>query len=443
MIGGLSRRVASDPTCEPQGSSQSRVQIWGAERPNLGNATQIFLTEEGKHGQMFDSLGKTFNLNRFIANGVGPIMISKKSLPLFLLLLAVVVMVFCKPRPTAAANAAGNATSEVDALKAFADLHPIDAHVHVFRTAPEFQAMLEQERLTLLNILVVDDTWAPRKELQPQIDDAWKLVHSSKGHVFLCTTFDGYKFNSPTFTEDSVRQINRDFNDGAISVKIWKTFGMEIKDSNGKYVLPDDPKLQPIFEDIAKHDKTLLAHLAEPDLAWEPLDVKKDPLAQYYIENPQWHMLNKPGVPSKKEILEARDHILEKNPNLRVVGVHLGSMERDLDDIARHLDKYPNFAVDTAARMEYLMYGDREKVRTFLIKYQDRVIYGTDLDVNPDAKVEESVKEWKETYVNDWKFFATDETFQVEGRTVHGLKLPKDVLQKIYRTNAQHWIKGL
>lgn len=328
-------------------------------------------------------------------------------------------------------------------LKGFAALHPIDAHVHVFKSGPEFQEMLDQEHLTLLNILVVDDTWAPRNKLQPQIDDAWKLVHSSKGHVFLCTTFDGYQFDSPSFIEGSIRHIDRDFKDGAVGVKIWKTFGMEIKDANGKYVLPDDPKLKPIYEDIAKHDKTLLAHLAEPDLAWEPLDVKKDPLAQYYIENPQWHMLNKPGVPSKEKILEARDYVLEQNPKLRVVGVHLGSMEKNLDDIARHLDKYPNFAVDTAARMEYLMYGDREKVRDFLVKYQDRVIYGTDLDVNPDVNIADSVKTWKRTYTNDWRFFATDEKFQVEGRMVHGLKLPNDVLSKIYRGNAERWIHGL
>jgi|SRR6266478_6792628 hypothetical protein len=98
------------------------------------------------------------------------------------------------------AQAAPKNTSEEEALKAFAALHPIDAHVHVFKTAPEFQGMLEQEQLTLLNVLVVDDTWAPRNQLQPQIDDAWKLVHSSHGHVLLCTTFDGYKFNAPTFT---------------------------------------------------------------------------------------------------------------------------------------------------------------------------------------------------------------------------------------------------
>jgi predicted TIM-barrel fold metal-dependent hydrolase len=361
-----------------------------------------------------------------------------------LMLLAVVLLVgLCGISFRQPGTARASAASAPDALQDFRVLHPIDAHVHVFKTDARFQAMLERDNLTVLDILVVDDTWAPRKQLQPQIDEAWKLVRSSNGHVFLCTTFDGYQFKAPTFTADSIRQIDRDLRDGAIGVKIWKTFGMEIKDGNGKYVLPDDPKLQPFFEEIEKQDRTLVAHLAEPDVAWQPIDVKKDPVGQYYLDNPQWHMLNKPAVPSKRKILEARDRILERNPKLRMVGVHLGSMESNFDEIARHLDKYPNFAVGTAGRMEYLMFGDSATVRNFLMKYQDRVIYGTDLDVNPDADVAESVTEWEQTYVNDWKFFATDATFKVEGRTVHGLQLPTEVLQKLYRANAQHWIKGL
>jgi predicted TIM-barrel fold metal-dependent hydrolase len=338
---------------------------------------------------------------------------------------------------------ASETTNDDNALKTLAAIRPIDAHVHVFRTAPEFQKMLEDEHLTLLDILVVDDTWAPRKELQPQIEAAWNLVHGSHGHIRLCTTFDPFQFNTPGFPTASIRQINRDFRNGAVAMKIWKNIGMEVKNGEGQYVLPDDLKLQPIFADLASKNKTLLAHLAEPDLAWQPLDVNKDPLAEYYLENPQWHMLNKPGVPSKQAILQARDHILERNPDLRVIGVHLGSMERDLDGLARCLDRHPNFAVDTAARMEYLEFGDRDQVRAFLIRYQDRVIYGTDLDVNPDADVKQSVQEWKQTYASDWKFLATDQTLQIDGRIVRGLKLPPDVLQKIYRTNAQRWINGL
>lgn len=334
-------------------------------------------------------------------------------------------------------------TGDQAALRSLAALQPIDAHVHIFKTDPAFQEFLQQENLTLLNILVVDDTLPYRKELQSQIDDALRLVRSSHGHVFLCTTFDPFKFNEASFIADSIKQIDRNFKDGAVAVKIWKNVGMEIKDRNSKFILPDDPKFRPIFQEIARHNKTLLAHLAEPDLAWQPLDPKIDPLSTYYMENPQWHMLNKSGIPSKKQILGARDRVLAQNPNLRIVGVHLGSMEKDLDDIAKHLDRYANFAVDTAARMEYLMYGPTDTVRNFLIKYQDRVLYGTDLDLLATANIQEGINEWRSTYIRDWKFFATDERFEVESHMVQGLKLPNDVLHKLYRANAQHWIKGL
>jgi hypothetical protein len=224
-------------------------------------------------------------------------------------------------------------------------------HVHVFKTDPALQSMLEKLNLKLMNILVMDDTLSYRKELQPQIDDAWKLVRSSKGHVALCTTFDPYKFNDPTFPKEAIQQIERDFKDGAIAVKIWKNIGMEIKDANGKYIMPDDPKFAPIYASIQKHGKTLMSHVAEPNVAWGPPD-PSDPSWPYYKENPQWLVGDKPGFPAKNTILEARDHILEQNPKLRMVGVHLGSMEKDLDGIASRFDRYPNFAIDTAARME-------------------------------------------------------------------------------------------
>ncbi len=333
-------------------------------------------------------------------------------------------------------------TGDEQALKSMAALHPIDAHVHVFKSGPEFQTMLEQLNLKLLNILVMDDTLTYRKQLQPQVDDALALMRSSRGHIALCTTFDPYKIDSPTFTEDAIKQVNQNFAQGAIAVKIWKNIGMEIKDRNGKYIMADDPKFEPIYQDIQQQGKTLLAHQAEPDVAWGPPD-PADPSWSYYQENPQWYLGDKQGFPSKKTILAARDHVLELNPKLRVVGVHLGSMEKSLDDMASHLDRYPNFAIDMAARMEYLMLMPTEQVRNFLVKYQDRVLYGTDLDVLASADVSKSVKEWRETYVRDWKFLATDEMVKVGNKQVRGLKLPRSVLRKIMHDNAAKWIPGL
>jgi hypothetical protein len=355
---------------------------------------------------------------------------------------ALSVALSCAAQTPASASAPARPSDDDGALRAFAAIRPIDVHVHVFKTDPVFQKMLEQLNVKLLNILVMDDTLPYRKQLQPQIDDAGALVRSSRGHIALCTTFDPYKFESASFGADAIKQIDRDFAEGAVAVKIWKNIGMEIKDSSGQYVMADDPKFEPIYQDIANHGKTLMTHLAEPDVAWGPPDAS-DPSWSYYQENPQWYVADRPGFPSKQKILEARDHVLRNNPKLRMVGVHLGSMERDLDNIARHLDKYPNFAIDTAARMDYLMLTPTEKVRAFLIKYQDRVLYGTDLDLLPDATFPDVLKDWQSTYARDWKFLATGETFNVEGKPVHGLNLPRPVLEKIFHSNAIRWIPGL
>jgi predicted TIM-barrel fold metal-dependent hydrolase len=337
---------------------------------------------------------------------------------------------------------AAPAKDEAQILGAFAALHPIDTHVHIFKTDPAFQSMLEKLNLKVLNILVMDDTMKERKELKPQVDEALSLMRGSHGHIAFCTTFDPYKFNSPTFTKDAIEQINQNFADGAIAVKLWKNVGMEIKDANGKYILADNPKFEPIYQDIQKNGKTLLTHQAEPNVAWGPPD-PSDPSWSYYKENPQWYLGDKQGYPSKQEILTARDHILANNPKLKMVGVHLGSMEKSLQDMAQHLDKYPNFAIDTAARMDYLMLMPHDDVRNFLIKYQDRVVYGTDLDVNEDANVAESIKDWQSAYVRDYKFLATDETQTVMGKESKGLNLPKAVLQKIFHDNAKKWIPGM
>ena len=170
---------------------------------------------------------------------------------------------------------------------------------------------------------------------------------------------------------------------------------MEIKTSDGKFVIPDDPKLNSIYEDIDRHGKTLMALLAEPDVAWGPPD-PSDPSWSYYQENPQWFLYGKCRFSSKKQILQARDHVLAEHPHLRDGQDSIwGSMEKDLDGITSELEKYPNFAVDTAARMDYLMLAPREHARAFFIKNQDRILYGTDLDLLASANVQDSLKDWK------------------------------------------------
>ena len=217
---------------------------------------------------------------------------------------------------------------------------------------------------------------------------------------------------------------------------------MEIKDSSGKYLLPDDPIFQPIYHDIAEPNKTLIIHAAAVDAAWQPQS--QDPSGFRYFEaNPQWDMSTKPDAPHKKDILDARDRLLAENPNLRVVAPHLGSMEAQLDELGMRLDRYPNFAVDVSARVHNLTLLPPETVRAFLIKYQDRVLYGTDLSNSATDKDDSITQTWRKQYLLDWRYLSTNDTFDYWGRKAQGLGLPQPVLRRLYRENAMRWIPGI
>jgi predicted TIM-barrel fold metal-dependent hydrolase len=327
-------------------------------------------------------------------------------------------------------------------LPQFAALDPIDTHTHAFQDAPELYAMLKRLNLHTLDITLVDDFSPELKDLAKTRQEAWTVVHHSDGYIAMCSTFDPFKYKQPNFAVEQNRGINQDFAKGAVAVKIWKNVGMEIKDAKGNYIMPDNPVFEPIFKNIEVHNKTLIAHLADPNTIWEAPDPKAADYG-YYIKHPELYMYTKPGAPSKASILVARDHVLEANPNLRVVGAHLGSMEADFTQLAQHLDQYPNFAVDLAARMPYVEMQPRADLIAFITKYQDRLIYATDNELGTNSNASASMKEWENVYANDWRFFATNDTILYRDKQVQGLALPQSILRKLYHDNAVKWFPGI
>jgi predicted TIM-barrel fold metal-dependent hydrolase len=257
----------------------------------------------------------------------------------------------------------------------------------------------------------------------------------------VCTSFDPFRINDPNFSGAAIARLNESFRRGATAVKLWKNVGMEIKDTHGHYVLPDQPALEPLYQNIAAMHKTLLTHVADPDTAWEPLG--KQPDAQYYSEHPEWYLFGVPGAPSKAEILQARDHVLAENPDLHVVGAHLGSMESNLHDLAEHLDRYPNFAVDVAGRMPYFTALPKEAVVAFITQYQDRILYGTDDTLYPQDKTSPVLAQMESSYARDWRYFATHESLTYHHQKVDGLGLPRSIVRKIYHDNAVRWFPGI
>jgi predicted TIM-barrel fold metal-dependent hydrolase/DNA-directed RNA polymerase subunit H (RpoH/RPB5) len=327
-------------------------------------------------------------------------------------------------------------------VTSFSAVAPIDAHAHLYKDDPAFGALMKRLNLRILDILVIDDRDPYAKAMEPQRGDVLKVIHGTGGRAVMCTTFSPYEFEEPGFAQRTIHQLDADFAAGAIAVKIYKVMGMEMKSKAGKYVLPDDPAFEPIYKYIATRNRTVVSHLAEPDSCWQAPN-PASPDYEYYNENPQEYAYAHPEWPSKAAILAARDHLVAENPTLRVVGAHLGSMEADVNEIAKRLDRYPNFAVDTAARVPYFMLQPRDKVRAFLIKYQDRILYATDLVTMPKDDTAKALANWNSTYERDWKFFATDQAVEYRGRSYRGLALPRPVLVKIFHDNAVRWLPGI
>jgi hypothetical protein len=78
-------------------------------------------------------------------------------------------------------------------------------------------------------------------------------------------------------------------------------------------------------------------------------------------------------------------------------------------------------------------------VRDFFVRYQDRILYGSDLTLSSESASQEVVAEAQARWRSDWKYLATGESQFVDDlkRDVRGLSLPRGVIDKIYYGNAQ------
>ncbi len=329
----------------------------------------------------------------------------------------------------------------------FKTVNKIDAHVHIETDAPDFikQAVADNFKLLTIN-------WDDPNESGDMISQqkfALEQIKTFPGQVAYATTFSVRDFNRPDWKEKTLAYLKNSFAKGAVAVKIYKVIGMDLKDENGQLVMIDDPRFDPIIDFIERSNIPVIGHLGEPKNCWLPLDkmtIKGD--KSYFENNPEYHMYLHPEAPSYEQQIQARDHMLEKHPNLRFVGAHLGSLEWSVDALSKTLDKFPNMAVDMAARISHLQYQSKtewQKVHDFMIAYQDRLLYGTDLLAEPTTDPNALKKSMHETWISDWKFFVSDEEMSVSDfdGAFKGLKLPRKVIEKIYFENAKKWLPGI
>jgi predicted TIM-barrel fold metal-dependent hydrolase len=262
-------------------------------------------------------------------------------------------------------------------------------------------------------------------------------------------TFPVDSFESPGFEKRTILQIAKCMKAGASGMKIWKNIGMSQLDKSGKYVMADHTAFDPIYALLEDQRIPLLAHLGEPKNCWLPAEQMTTPNdKRYFVNHPQYHMYLHPEAPSYENQISARNHLLQKHPRLDFIGAHLASEEWSTEVLSKSLDKYPHLKVDIAARMSHLQFqssNDRERVRNFLIKYQNRVLYGTDMSVDEKSTNHGAVCDgMKKTWMNHWIYLATDSAMAFKDfpdKKLKGLQLPRVVIDKIYSKNAEIYFK--
>lgn len=327
----------------------------------------------------------------------------------------------------------------------FEEIRKIDIHSHIFEDIPSLVQMLQQNNVQIVNIC--------NRGLDGHLEEMHEIAHElydKYPDLFpYASTFGLENVNEPGFSEEVIQWLDQTYEAGAVMTKIWKEIGMEVKDTSGDFLMPDDPVFGPIYAHLENREIPLLAHIADPIDAWRPLDPESVHYG-YYSQNPEWHVYESPDFPSHEELIESRDNILRNHPDLIVIGAHLGSLEHDVEEVARRFDEYPNFYVDVSARTRDLTRQPREKVREFFLNYHDRILYGVDVTWRPyrtGPRTEDEKAAFTDRFEErlrlDYAFYAGTDSLEYAGRKVRGLGLPRDVLENFYSGNARRLLPDL
>jgi predicted TIM-barrel fold metal-dependent hydrolase len=232
------------------------------------------------------------------------------------------------------------------------------------------------------------------------------------------------------FPEWAAQRLRVQKERGAGGLKIWKPFGLHVRDEKGQLVAVDDPRLEVVWETAAELGLPVLIHVADPVAFFDPVDETNERWEELG-QHPDWAFTS-PPFPPFLSIMEAFYRLVKRHARTTFIGAHFGCYAENLGWVGKMLDDCPNYYVDIAARLGEL--GRQPyTARRFFLQYQDRILFGSDF--GPDL----------EAYRLYYRFLETDDEYfnynvgevPLQGRWyAYGIFLPDEVLQKVYFQNA-------
>ena len=146
----------------------------------------------------------------------------------------------------------------------------IDVHNHQNSTMPVDQLdklVKDMDGLNLQVMVNLSGGYGDRLE---------KGVANMKGHYknrfVVFANIDFTNIDDPEYNKRAAAQLERDVHNGAQGLKIFKNFGMDLKDTKGQRIHVDDPRFDDVFETCARLKIPVLIHTAEPWSFFQPMD---------------------------------------------------------------------------------------------------------------------------------------------------------------------------
>jgi predicted TIM-barrel fold metal-dependent hydrolase len=307
----------------------------------------------------------------------------------------------------------------------------IDIHSHHWRMATQDLGELTKEMDQLNMGGMVNLSGRNAEQLMAMRDNVVKSGYDRRIAIFSNISFN--TIDEPDWTEETVKQLEYDYNNGAAGLKIFKNLGMTIKDKDGNRIAIDDPRIDPVWAKCGELGIPVLIHSADPKPFWDPHDENNERWLELKLRP---NRKRGPDDPAPwEQIIQEQHNVFKKHKNTNFIAAHMGWYANDLKKLGSLLDEMPNMYVEIGAVIAELGRQPRNAAQ-FLEKYQDRVLFGKDA-YNPEEyhtyfRVLETADEYFPYYKRYHAFWR-----------MYGLNLPDDILKKIYYKNALKLVPSL
>jgi predicted TIM-barrel fold metal-dependent hydrolase len=324
----------------------------------------------------------------------------------------------------------------------------IDAHTHIGLGAGDLAAAALSRSGVEVAMNYVGRRYDAR--LQQYLDEARAVSAAhERFELLVLAGIDWSTFGDPQFGELAADNLRRAHAAGARGLKVFKSLGLGVRTADGELLPVDTPMLDPVWRVAGELDIPVAIHTGDPLAFFEA----PTPANERYEElraHPSWSFYGR-DYPSLAELMAARDRMVARHPGTRFLAVHFGGFPEDPESVAASLRSHANLWIDLAARVPEIGRHDPERMRAFFEEFQDRILFGTDLQLSTRHVVLGSAGDDERRELRDidsyydvhWRYLETRErgfahVTPIQGRwTIDGIGLSRRVLDKIYHDNAR------